>query len=109
MAAPGDIACRVRAAAARKVLFQPHALRQMLRPGRMILRAEVRRVIDEGEVIEDYPRDVRGHSCLLLGFGDEHRVIHVVCAPKEDYLAVITAYLPERNDWSADFRMRVKP
>ncbi len=23
-----------------------------------------------GELIEDYPEDVRGHSCLLLGFED---------------------------------------
>jgi hypothetical protein len=80
----------------------------MLRPDRMIRRTEVRRVIAEGEVIEDYPKDARGHSCLLLGFGDRERPIHVVCAPREDYLAIITAYLPDPNEWSGDFRKRVK-
>ena len=80
----------------------------MLRPDRMIRRAEVRRVITGGEVIEEYPKDARGHSCLLLGFGDQGRPIHVVCAPREDYLAIITAYLPDTHAWSNDFRKRVE-
>ncbi len=103
-----EILIQVRAAAQQKVLFLPHALRQMLRPDRMIRRAEVRRVITEGEVIEEYPNDARGHSCLLLGFGDRERPIHAVCAPREDYLAIITAYLPDPHEWSSDFRKRVK-
>ncbi|MBN1942181.1 MAG: DUF4258 domain-containing protein [Phycisphaerae bacterium] len=81
----------------------------MLRPDRMIRRMEVCDVIAKGKVIEDYPGDVRGHSCLLLGFGDEKRPIHVVCAPKEEFLAIITTYLPDRTEWSEDFRTRVKP
>ena len=103
-----DILSHVRAAAQVRVLFLPHALRQMLRPDRMLRRAEVRRVIAEGEVIEDYPEDARGHSCLLLGFGNKGRPIHVVCSAKEDYLAVITAYLPDEEEWSGGFKVRVK-
>ena len=89
-----------------KILFLPHALRQMLRPDRMITRLEVMKVISEGEIIEDYPYDHRGHSCLILGKGENDRAIHFVCAPKEDYLAIITAYLPESNEWSIDFKKR---
>jgi len=103
-----DIRNRIRAAAESKVLFLPHSLRQMLRPERMISRLEVRQVIAHGEVIEDYPDDPRGHSCLMLGVGEEGCAIHVCYAPKEDYLAVITAYLPDEHEWSEDFRMRVK-
>jgi hypothetical protein len=103
-----DMLSRVRAAAARKLLFLPQALRQMLRPDRVIRSAEVRRVVCEGEVIEDYPQDARGHSCLLLGFGSEDRAIHVVCTPKEEYLAIVTAYLPDEKEWSEDFRVREK-
>lgn len=108
MSTEDDIVSRVQAAAALKVLFLPHALHQMFRPDRMIHRSEVRGVIDRTEVVEEYPEDARGHSCLLLGFGNEGRPIHVVCSPKEDYLAVITAYLPDESEWSADFRTRVK-
>ena len=32
--------------------------------------------------------------------------VHVVCSPKEDYLAVITAYLPDEAQWLAGFRER---
>ncbi len=108
MGAGADILIQIRAAARQKLLFLPHALRQMLRPDRMIRGAEVRRVITKGEVIEVYPKDARGHSCLLLGFGDQERPIHVVCAPRKDYLVIITTYLPDPNEWSADFRKRVK-
>ena len=38
----------------------------MSRLDRMISPTEVEQVIKSGEVIEDYPEDVRGHSYLLL-------------------------------------------
>ena len=53
--------------ARRKILFLPHAIRQMSRLDRMITAQDVRRVVLRGEMIEDYPEDVRGHSCLLIG------------------------------------------
>ena len=103
-----DILSRVRETAQKRVLFLPHALRQMLRPDRMISTAEVRSVIERGEVIENYPEDTRGESCLIVGCGESKRFIHVVCAPKEDYLAIITVYLPEEGKWSDAFRVRKK-
>jgi hypothetical protein len=95
-----------RRAAKKKLLFLPHAIRQMSRPERMITPHEVERVVMTGELVEDYPHDGRGHSCLLLGLGDNGRAIHVVCSPKEDYLAMITAYLPDTTQWSSDYRRR---
>jgi hypothetical protein len=97
---------QIRQAAARKILFLPHAVQQMARPERLISAAEVRYVVDTGEVIEDYPEDSRGHSCLLLGEGTDQRPLHVVCAPKTEYLAIITAYLPSRDQWEDDLRTR---
>ena len=97
---------QIRQAAALKILFLPHAVQQMSRPERLIGAAEVRHVVDMGEVIEDYPEDPRGHSCLLLGEGTDNRPLHVVCAPKAEYLAIITAYLPSRDQWEDDMRTR---
>jgi hypothetical protein len=79
----------------------------MARPERMISTADIRRVIFEGQVIEDYPEDARGHSCLMLGFDENRRAIHVVCSPKDDYLAIITAYLPDEDEWSTDMKERL--
>jgi hypothetical protein len=100
------ILSQVKNAAARRILFLPHALNQMNAPERMISTQEIRTVIAEGVVIEDYPEDVRGHSCLLLGYGYGNRPLHVVCAPKSDYLAIITAYLPSADKWEADWQIR---
>jgi len=103
-----DILVLVRTAAAKRILYLPHALRQISRPERMITTREVRSVVEHGEVIEDYPEDRRGHSCLMLGFGIEGRPVHVVCSPKDDYVAIITAYIPDEREWEDDFRTRRK-
>jgi Domain of unknown function (DUF4258) len=102
----GIFTANVRAAARKRMLFLHHAVTQMSRPDRMITVEEVRSVVLRGEIIEDYPEDARGHSCLILGKGDAERFVHVVCAPKADYLAIITAYLPEKREWSPGFRTR---
>ena len=87
----GDVLKRVKDAAARRILFLPHALSQMNAPERMISTQEVRAAVLRGALIEDHPEDVRGHSCLMLGWGDENRPIHVMRAGKPEYLAIITA------------------
>ena len=76
-----------------KILFLPHAIKQMSRPDRMITSAEVRDAVFYGEVIESYPEDSRGESYLVF-HTKQDRVSHVVCTPKAEYLAIITAYLP---------------
>jgi hypothetical protein len=79
----------------------------MSRPDRVITTSEIRDVVEHGEVVEDYPEVLRGHSCLMLGYGEDSRAIHVVCSPKDEYLAIITAYLPDKDEWSGDFRVRI--
>ena len=97
---------QIKRAARQRVLYLPHAVRQMSHSDRMITAAEVEHTVISGEVIEDYPQDPRGPSCLLLGVGEGGRSLHVVCSPKDDYLAIITAYVPDPEQWSADFRRR---
>ena len=105
---PASVQQLVRAAVRKKLLVLPHAIKQMSRPDRMITVAEVRRTVLSGELVEDYPEDVRGHSCLMLGTGGSGRPIHVVCAPQGEYLAIVTAYLPESHEWKPDHRTRRK-
>jgi Domain of unknown function (DUF4258) len=101
-----DILERVRAAGRKRILYLPHAIRQMSRFDRMITPQEVQTVAMTGRLVEDYPEDLRGHSCLLLGHGDGDRPIHVVAAPKDKYLAIITTYEPDPTQWSSDFMRR---
>ena len=102
-----DILILIRKSADKRILYLPHALNQMNRPDRLIEPSEVRDVIYKGEIIEDYPEDTRGHSCLMFGNGIDDRPIHVVCSPKEDFLAIITAYIPDKNKWTDNFQRRI--
>jgi hypothetical protein len=70
----------------------------------MITTGDVCEVLMNGEIIEDYLEDVHGHSCLMLGTDKTGRAIHVVCSPKEEFLAIITAYLPDPSQWHTGFR-----
>jgi len=96
---------KIISSANKKILFLPHAIKQMSRPDRMITTDEIRDTVLFGEVIEEYTEDQRGESCLIFHAKD-NRVIHVVCAPKTEYLAIITAYLPAPGQWSSDFKVR---
>ena len=96
---------KIISSAKKKILFLPHAINQMSHPERMITVDEIRAALFNGEVIEEYPEDARGESCLVLHAGGD-RVIHVVCSPKSEYLAIITAYLPAPEQWSTDYKTR---
>jgi hypothetical protein len=97
---------QIREAATKRLLFLPHAIRQMNRPERMITEAEVHEVVLLGTVIEDYPADVRGHSCLMASEAAAGRTVHIVCSPKDEYLAIITAYIPDPTEWDETGRKR---
>jgi len=98
----------VRAAALKKMLFLPHAVEQMSRIERMISTDDVRRVIFRGEIIEDYPKDMRGHSCLMFGNDLIGNPVHVVHKHRKDFLAIITADRPNTNEWKHNFKERKK-
>ena len=100
------IVLTVRDPAAKRILYLPHALDEMNAPGDLITPEEIRAAIFERDVIEDCPEDARGHSCLMLGYGLDGRPIHVVCSPKDAYLAIITVYLPDEQRWEADWKTR---
>ncbi len=76
---------------------------------RRISLETIEEAICSGEIIEDYPDDPRGPSCLILGLTQERRPIHVVCGRIEsDQLLVITAYEPNLEEWERDWRTRQK-
>ena len=59
----------------------------------------------DGEVIEDYPDDKYGPSCLILGYTRDGRLLHIqVTYPPE--VKVITVYEPSQEEWNQGFRKR---
>ena len=68
---------------------------------------DIRDALMEGEILEDYPDDPRGQSCLVLGYS-EGRAIHLVCGrTKSEWLLVITVYIPRPYKW-VTHRLRVE-
>ena len=58
------------------------------------------------EVIEDYPDDKYGPSCLVLGFTDNGRALHIQCSyPVRPLIKIVTLYEPDTDRW-IDFRIR---
>jgi hypothetical protein len=60
---------------------------------------DIKTAILSGEIIESYPEDKRGESCLVLGYSNV-RPIHVVCGQSRvGWLKIITVYIPKRPKW----------
>ena len=55
---------------------------------------EIEQAILSGRVLEPYADTGRGESCLVVGFADNGKPIHVVCGYRGEQLAVITVYIP---------------
>ncbi len=84
--------------------FSKHAVDQTIL--REISVQEIRDAVRIGEIIEDYPDDKYGPSCLIFGFTQEKRPIHIQCSyPSRTIIKVITAYEPEPERW-IDYKIR---
>lgn len=81
---------------------------QMNLEERLISTKEVREIIGEGKIIESRPDDPRGNTFLMNGVTSKNRTVHVVCSPKDEFLAIVTVYVPDPTEWSADFSKRKK-
>ena len=68
---------------------------------------DVKYAILSGEIIEDYPEDKYGPSCLIFGMSRYNSIIHVHCSI--DPVWIITAYDPtlKQDEWDANFKRRI--
>ena len=75
----------------------------------MITVEELEQALTNCEIIEEYPDDPRGASCLALGFYGQ-RPIHAVCAieAQPEELFLITVYDPSKrpDKWTDNYRRR---
>ncbi|HAK47015.1 MAG TPA: hypothetical protein DCO79_14005 [Spirochaeta sp.] len=61
---------------------------------------------NKNELVEDYPDDKYGPSCLVLGFTDNGRPLHIQCSyPERPLIKIITLYEPSPELWE-NFRIR---
>lgn len=62
---------------------------------------DIKAAILNGELLEDYPDDPRGHSCLVLGTAEDGRPLHVVLTilTQIEEVLIITIYVPTLPKW----------
>ncbi len=61
---------------------------------------------NRSQIIEDYPDDKYGPTCLILGFTNSGRPLHLQCSyPSRPLIKVVTLYEPDKALW-VDFRTR---
>ncbi|WP_227003876.1 DUF4258 domain-containing protein [Salicibibacter halophilus] len=80
----------------RKWWFTNHALQKCDQRGIDIEKLVMSLV--QSELVEDYPDDLRGHSCLILSFVDR-KAVHTVCGLHENGTVFITVYYPDLPKW----------
>ena len=67
---------------------------------RNISDQEIRQAGIQANVIEDYPEDKYSPSCLLLGFTQTGRPLHIqVSLAETELVKIITIYEPDPNEW----------
>ena len=87
-----------------KIFSTNHAIERFRE--RQISVRDIYNAINSGEIIEQYPNDYPYPSCLILGENLRGEKIHVVLSDEGTASRIITAYFPDVDKWSEDFRVR---
>ena len=84
--------------------FSKHEVDQMFL--RRITVPEIREAFSTSELVEDYPDDKYGPSCLLFGRTLLNRALHIQCShPSRPMIKIVTVYEPVPELW-VDFKTR---
>ncbi len=85
--------------------FSQHATDQSIR--RWITVQELREAMQAPELIEDYPDAKYGPSCLIPGFTNSGRPLHIHCShASREIVKIITLYEPSPSIWLGFKRRR---
>ena len=86
--------------------YRAHALERMIK--RHIGFSAIDEIVENLEIIEEYPSDFPYPSCLVLGYNKLLKPIHIVFSVNEaeKMIYIITVYEPDAQKWESDFRRR---
>jgi hypothetical protein len=92
-----------------EILVSDHGYDEMIED--RIIAKDIISSIGNSELIEDYPNYRKGPCILLLQYDKQNNPIHVVWGiPKgrSSPAVIVTAYRPNPDRWSDDYRRRKK-
>ena len=67
---------------------------------------DVLEAIETATIVENYPDHRRGACCLLSGWTQMGRSLHVVCSTAHEPLILITVYEPKAPKWVSPTKRR---
>lgn len=68
---------------------------------------DIESAILNGEIIEPYPNDPRGPSCLICGNSISGQPVHVMVGfLSTGWCRLITVYVPSSDYWESDWKAR---
>ena len=67
---------------------------------------DVESCLHTGEIIEALLHDFPHPSCLIFGYTEENKVLHIVVGSNGDTIFFITAYYPDTNKFETDLKTR---
>ena len=90
-----------------KIIFRVHALQRMCE--RKISIENIRKIIESGDVIEDYSLEMPDPSRLILGY-QGNKPVHVVVSENKisNEIIIVTVYSPDPTRWKKDHRSRIR-
>jgi hypothetical protein len=78
--------------------FSRHALKRSVE--RNISEQEIMQIAENAIIIEEYPDDKYSPSCLIFGFTQTNRPLHLQVSMQESAIVkIITIYEPDPNQW----------
>jgi hypothetical protein len=86
-----------------KLIYRAHAVQRMFE--RKITAKLARQALQTGETIEDYSDEMTHPSRLILDWQGK-RPIHMVVSENAGQAVVITAYVPQPDLWTKNFKKR---
>jgi len=87
--------------------YSKHAIDQTIRR-RIAVHEIAEAIASKIVIIEDYPDDQYGPSCLVFGVTEAGRPLHIQCSyPNRPRVKIITAYEPDKDLW-IDYQIRRK-
>lgn len=64
---------------------------------------DVEEALLSGRILEQYPDTGRGESCLVAGFSDDGKPVHIVCGRMGNWMVVVTVYIPTPPKFKTPF------
>jgi len=88
--------------------YSRHAVDQTIKR-RIAVHEVAEAIMSQSIIIEDYPDDKYGPSCLVFGFTELGRPLHIQCsyADHRPLIKIITVYEPDEDLW-IDHKIRRK-